>query len=579
MTRSITWQFLLPIPAICGIALAIAAWLVPALIHSAAVENAIAEARRTVAQFQQVRAYYAQNVVAKVTEESTIKAGADHKDNPALIPLPTTMILDMSDLLHGQGTQFRFYSPYPFPTRKDRQVDDFGTAAWTYLAQNPDGLYSRTETMEGKPTVRVAVADRMVAQSCVDCHNSHPDSPKRDWRLGDVRGVMELDMDIAGPLARGGTLTGSILWGGAAAAGLLAAAAMLLAQRISRPIRTMTLAMRRLAGGDHAVEVPAIGRADEIGTMAGAVQVFKENMARAESLAAEQDAARTAKEQRTAKLETLLHGFQSSIGGLVNGLASASSHLEATAQSMTATAGQTDQQAALVVTAAREASSNVETVAGAAGKLTQSIGEVRSRIAQSVDSTNRAALDAQRTEAIVRALAEGARKIGDVVGLINAIAGQTNLLALNAMIEASRAGDAGRGFAVVASEVKDLARQTAQATAEISQQIAEIQTATREAVGAIEAITRIIESASATAAGIADVIDQQGRATDEIARSARQTATHAQDVSTTIAGVSEAAVRTGTEAADVLSSASDLAKQADGLSAAVRGFVAGIREA
>jgi methyl-accepting chemotaxis protein len=371
-------------------------------------------------------------------------------------------------------------------------------------------------------------------------------------------------------------LTGGAILLAAVIAGI---AGMTLIHSISSPLAAMTSAMRRLAEHDMAAEIPGIGRRDEIGGMAGAVQVFKDNIVTAGRLAAERETERTAKEQRAAKLGDLVQCFEAQVSAMAGQLATASGELEATAQSMSAAAERTKGQAAAVAAAAEEASAGVQTVAASAEELAVSIGEISRQVAQSGQMTGKAVEDARRTDTIVRALADGAQKIGDVVGLITSIAGQTNLLALNATIEAARAGDAGKGFAVVASEVKGLAAQTTKATDEIAGQITQIQGATREAVTAIQGIATTIEEVSKIATSIAAAIKQQGTATTEIARNVQHTSASTQEVTTNIAGVSEAAGSTGAAAAQVLSAAGDLSRQAGQLTGEVNRFVAGVRAA
>jgi methyl-accepting chemotaxis protein len=362
-------------------------------------------------------------------------------------------------------------------------------------------------------------------------------------------------------------------------ASLAALAGVALIRGISMPLTAMTFAMRRLAEHDMEADIPGVGRKDEIGGMAGTVQVFKDNMIKADRLAAEQEAERATKEQRGARLAELLRGFEVEVGGTVGQLSSASTELEATAQSMTETARQTNRQATTVAAAAEEASAGVQTVAAAAEQLAASIVEISRQVTHSSRMTSRAVEDAHRTDVIVQALSVGAQKIGDVVGLITSIAGQTNLLALNATIEAARAGDAGKGFAVVASEVKNLASQTAKATEEISGQINQIQAATREAVAAIQGIATTIEEVSGIATSIASAVEQQGAATAEIARNVQQTSASTRDVTMNIAGVSQAVESTGEAAGQVLSAAGDLSRQAERLTGEVHKFVAGIRAA
>ncbi len=348
---------------------------------------------------------------------------------------------------------------------------------------------------------------------------------------------------------------------------------------IVRPLTAMTRVMMRLASGDKTVEVRGSLDSDEIGDMARAVEVFRDNALKAEALAAEAESGRTARERRSALVAQIVGSFEAEVSGLVNHLSSSSTELEATARSMEATAGQTNNQAATVAAAAEEASSGVQTVAVAADELASSIAEISRQVAQAARVTEHAVADARRTDDIVRALSEAAQKIGDVVGLITSIAGQTNLLALNATIEAARAGDAGKGFAVVASEVKSLAQQTARATEEVASQIAQIQGATGEAVSAIQSITMTIGEVSMIATAIAASVEEQGASTAEIARNVQRTADSTQEVTANISGVSVAASSTGVAAEQVLGAAGHLSRQAERLTCQVNSFVAEVKAA
>ncbi len=360
-------------------------------------------------------------------------------------------------------------------------------------------------------------------------------------------------------------------------AGLLFA--VLIARSILRPIAGMTQAMTRLAHRDWTVEVPGRDNRDEIGAMAQAVEVFKQNGIQAERLAAAEAATQAAEQRRAAALAVLVRGFESTVGTMAASLGQAASALEGTAASMTSIASRTDDRATQVAAAALQMTGSVNIVAASAEQLGASIREISKQVTQSATITDRAAQDAARTDEIVKALATGAQRIGDVVGLISEIAGKTNLLALNATIEAARAGEAGKGFAVVASEVKSLANQTARATEEISQQVQQIQAATRAAVGAIDSIVTTIGEVSRIAAGIASAVEQQGMSTQEIARSVQQAAQASHEVSGTIGEVSQAANDTGRSAAAVLEAAGQLSRQAEALSREVGGFIAGVRAA
>jgi methyl-accepting chemotaxis protein len=348
---------------------------------------------------------------------------------------------------------------------------------------------------------------------------------------------------------------------------------------ISRPIAASVACVRKLADGDISVEIYGTGRKDEIGDIATALQVFKDNAVEARRLAAEQDAERQAKERRAAAVEGLTRTFEAKVGQLVGALSAAATEMEATAGSMSATAEQTNQQSATVAAASEQTSANVQTVATATEELSSSIQEIGRQVAQSAKIANQAVDDAKRTDATVQTLAATADRIGEVVNLIQSIASQTNLLALNATIEAARAGQHGKGFAVVASEVKALANQTGKATDEIAGQISAIRDATSQSVEAIHAIATIIGEISQIAATIASAVEEQTAATQEIARNVQQAAKGTHGMSSNIAGVKQAATDTGAAASQVLGSAGQLSKQAAELTQEVTTYIAGVNAA
>jgi methyl-accepting chemotaxis protein len=350
-------------------------------------------------------------------------------------------------------------------------------------------------------------------------------------------------------------------------------------RRVCAPIVGLTMRMSRLAEGDVAAAIPGAERSDEVGAMAAAVQVFKDNMIRADRLAAEKQAENDGKMRRAQALDELTRGFEAKVTELVGGLSRAANAMEGTAQSMTSTAAQTNSQAAVVAAASTQTSSNVQTVASATEELTSSITEIGRQVAQSTEIAARAVDNARRTGDTARALAEGAQKIGDVVTLIQSIAEQTNLLALNATIEAARAGDAGRGFAVVASEVKSLAGQTAKATTEISDQISAIQAASDETVTAIRNVADVIAEIDQIGTAIAAAIEQQGSAMREIARSVQEAARGTQEVNTNITGVRRAADDTGAAAKQVLGAAEQLSTQSRDLAGQFDRFLNEVRAA
>jgi methyl-accepting chemotaxis protein len=360
---------------------------------------------------------------------------------------------------------------------------------------------------------------------------------------------------------------------------LVAIAVMWLAAGgVARPIVAMTDAMKRLAAGDKSIDVPSRDQVDEIGQMAQAVQVFKDNAIRIEALQAEQAeaAARSAAERKQAR-HNLADSFEASVMGLVREVASSAQGMQATAQTMSAAARQASTQAGSIASAADSATENVQTVASAAEELSASITEINRQVTEAAKISKTASEEAGRTNVMVQTLATAADRIGEVVKLINDIAAQTNLLALNATIEAARAGDAGKGFAVVAGEVKHLANQTAKATEEIGSQINAVQEETRRAVAAIKTIGEVIDNVREISSGIAASVEQQGAATKEIARNVQQAAQGTQDVSANIGGVTNAVVTTGQAAESVLGSADSLTGSADRLRTEVANFLESIR--
>ena len=397
--------------------------------------------------------------------------------------------------------------------------------------------------------------------------------------------------------------------------------------RITRPIATMTSVMGRLASKDWSTEVPAKDRRDEIGDMAKAVQVFKDNGIENERLQQEAEEARVrqqqheeeqrrmkdeaakaeerrqreaeeakrraeeerraeqerlkaeAEKQRRAEMVALADGFEATVKGVVETVSSSASEMQSSSTSMSATAEETSRQATAVAAASEQASSNVQTVATAAEELSSSIQEITRQVTESSKMAKEAVDQARSTGATVDGLAVAAQKIGDVVKLITDIASQTNLLALNATIEAARAGEAGKGFAVVASEVKSLATQTAKATEEIARQIEAVQSKTGDAVGAIQEIGKTIEQVNEIAASIASAMEEQGAATQEISRNVQQAAQGTQEVNKNIASVTEASGEVGAAATQMNGASGELAKQAETLRAEVDKFIGRVRAA
>jgi methyl-accepting chemotaxis protein len=338
-------------------------------------------------------------------------------------------------------------------------------------------------------------------------------------------------------------------------------------------------AMTRIAEGDLGVEIADARHHDEVGSMARSLAFFREGIARAQALAAEQEKERESKVERARRIEQQIVAFEASVRSGLGGLAESASAMRGTAERMSSTADRTSELATAVASAADQTATNVATVSSGTEELASSIAEIGRQVSKSTDVAGKAVHEAGRTDTTVQGLAEAAARISNVVALINDIASQTNLLALNATIEAARAGDAGKGFAVVAGEVKSLANQTGKATEDIKAQIDTMQQATTTTVEAIRHIGDTIGEISEIATTIAAAVDQQSAATQEMARNVQQAAAGTQDVSSNITGVNQAAVDTGTAAAQVLEAADALGSQAETLRSEIDRFLANIRAA
>ena len=429
LKSSVLWMLILPIPAVMAMALVVVWLVLPQQVADNARNTAVIAAKQTVAQFKTVRGYYTNNVIKKALESKALKPSIDHKGKPGTIPLPATFIHDLSAELEKNDTSIRLYSGFPFPNRKERQLDTFQQDAWTFLNANPDGVFSRQESQNGKEVVRVAMADKMVAQGCVNCHNAHPSSPKVDWKLGDVRGVLEVSASVADQLAAGSVLTRNIMVGAALIALILIATTLVAARRVIGPLSSIKTVMERLAGGDKEAEMPAknTGRKDEIGEIARTVSIFRDGMIENERLQTEQlendrknletekqrsDEKRAADEQvQRAQIEaaaasdaerkqamlTLADSFESGVGTVISSVFKAAEDLQSAADTMTSSAERASQQTTTVAAASEEASANVQTVAAAAEELSASIQEISRQVSESAAIAGEAVSEVEQT--------------------------------------------------------------------------------------------------------------------------------------------------------------------------------------
>ncbi|MEQ8504182.1 MAG: methyl-accepting chemotaxis protein [Rhodospirillales bacterium] len=367
--------------------------------------------------------------------------------------------------------------------------------------------------------------------------------------------------------------------GGVAALVLFIAAGAAVAISITRPVKAITATTETLAEGDWNVQIPALENKDEVGAVARALQVFKENLIRAKELEDEQRKEQDRQVERAERLANLTSTFDSSVTEVLGVVSSASTELQATAASMRGTAEQTTTQSNTVAAASEQTASSVQTVATATEELTASIGEITQQMARSSEKAGQAVSEADQVQTKVDGLVEAAQAIGQVVELINEIAEKTNLLSLNATIEAARAGEAGKGFAVVASEVKNLAAQTKRSTEEVAAHVAKIQSTTGEAASAINLIKQTIADVNEMTSAVAAAVEEQAAATQEISRNCEQAAAATQEVSSSITTVQTAANDTDGSATEVLTASEELAQRSTSLQQIVQTFLQDVRTA
>lgn len=575
--RSLSSQFLLPI-TIGAVLTIVAIFLtIPVLVSQNIEATAIDHARQTAAQVKRVRGYYTKNLLGKM-KAAGLKTSTAPGDDPSAIPFPATFVLGLSEAFSDLDTSFRFYSPFPFPNRADRVLDDFQSAAWDAVSANPDQPFTRREEIDGKQVIRVAIADRMTQDACVACHNATPGLAKRDWKVGDVRGILDITMDIETELS-GGHHLNIVLVAFVTAVGVALAMFCAFSMRLfSRRIGAMTGVMRDLSSGDLETAITGDERNDEIGEMARSVAVFKSALKEREKLQKEQREAMDSRLKAMAQQEKSIASFQGDMSSIVTAVSATAQGLATGSDSLSHVSSTIRAQAADANDQSQKTCLSIEDVAQAAEDLFESVATLSNLIDHSAQMTQDATGEVAKTSKAVTALDQAAEKIGEVVQLINDIAAKTNLLALNATIEAARAGEAGKGFAVVANEVKNLANQTAKATEDIEKQVSEMQDWSGTVVQATQGINSAMSRISTAMREVSGGFETQRQTIGDMttnARTATQTATQTgQDIS----DLTRASVRTETSSHDIKEASARLSEQTETMQRVTEDFIRTIQE-
>lgn len=512
----------------------------------ASVDRAVRNATLTIEQYKALRGYYARRIVAKV-KKNGMKIDFNHSAADT-IPLPATMMHDLSRLLNekGSGLQFNLYSHMPFPNRNSRKLDDFQKESLAFLQKNRDKLFVKTDLSSGKETVRVAMADVMVNQSCIDCHNAHPLTPKNNWRIGDLRGAMEITTDITHDIQTNVSIRNGMIWFTVATLLIVGFLIFILLQsRVSRRARISKILTKvhAAADGDFTQDINDRGE-DDIGQMSTALARFLETLRNSISTIA----------SNAGELE----GSSKNLKGLSDQLSS----------EVSTVSGQVD----VVSSSAESVSVNVQSVANATNEMGTSIKEIASQTNQASRVASTGVDVAETTNSIVQQLGDSSAEISQVSKVITSIAEQTNLLALNATIEAARAGEAGKGFAVVANEVKELAKESANASEQISNRISAIQRDSNEAVEAIGNIRDIIHEINEIQTAIAGAVEEQSATANEISRNVNNAADGSKEIAGSMSHVTEAATRANSAVSEMDQASSGLAQMATALQSLVSKF-------
>ncbi len=570
------WKYIFCVPLILAFVVIVSTF--SGVLERYSVATATEVGVKNIDQISAIRHFYAEHILTEALDAG-LATDTQHRDSLGTVPAPATFLYDMSAIITETGTEANLYSPYPWPNRTGRILDERQQKAWDMLSANPDAIYTEFSTNNnGDRIVYVGYADRLITPLCVDCHNNHPDSPIAGWSLNDPRGVLEVAVNVEGIMQRGERI-------GYTFSGVIALLVILslfmgfgIDRTIGRPLVVISKKALKMLDGEVVREIPYSNRKDEMGVLARALEQLTRYVEEHERILTLEAQEAKAQATRSIRLENLLAEFDNKINKTSQEIDNYIKIIYDVAGNLTTNSSETSSQITAISGSTDEMNRNIQSVSKSGQQLSETITTVLEQVTKSRDIARSASTQADEANVKIKGLADAAQRIGEVVDLINDIANQTNLLALNATIEAARAGEAGKGFAVVAGEVKNLANQTAKATEEISSQIHNIQSETNDAVTSIAEVTAVVSNINSLSNDIATAIDTQNQAVQEISNNAEETAKGTLNVLEGLTSVSNAATGTGDMAKILLLDTEKLNELSNDLSEEIKIFHDGVIE-
>ena len=514
--RSLFGSLIWPIPILVSV-IGLALFLqLEHFVERKAVDDVMREDAGHLQALKRIRSFYNESVVRKITGTGELKTASDFRQRDKTVPYPATFLHEIAALANDGAHKFSLVSPYPFDNRKDRHLTAWEAEAWNYLQKNPEARFNKDIVIDGRDFVYVAVADTLAAQTCVDCHNSHPESTKRDWKLGDVRAVFGSTIPLDEIAARMRDIRNWIFITLGTGFALATTAYLLLVRMARRRLMSAVNVLRKVVTG-ASTEVPANRVRDiETAEIYNAAHAFIEAQQQRMALERERlDGARD-KEASAQTITVSANAFHASTAKTMVRLNALSEGLIGKALALDGAASTLSKRTMIAEAASSVTADEVATARTAANSLFQSISTMTTSSSQAMDVARNAAAETGRTQETMQALLDTTARVGRVIEAIHAIATQTNLLALNATIEAARAGDAGRGFSVVAQEVKSLANETARATEQISREIAAISDACNDVSSSFNQVTNIVDEMGRIVGSVSAAASGQSRWVDTI---------------------------------------------------------------